>query len=313
MDFKNFMRVALDLPEKEDTIEYFNLKGRVSGNVLTNAQRKMPTPGYSYEADVTKLWEEFKKLKANCGYELSFNTVMLRILAEGLKVAPRLNAHISYNHVSSCGKLILKKHIDVAMPVFLESGETFPVKVRHIEDKSLKEISNQVADLMKRLETTDLDRVLFDMISQCTIGFMLKGKWISTISQTVTGYVGKYKVASLKGLFKHAPRDGSSLLIEELNEGSVCLTNLGPLNRELNGMVTYGPLLYPQVFLMAIGNAQEKNFAFKNEDGVVDIETKKMMPITLMFDHRIGGFGDVLPFVERINEIFANPEVIHEW
>lgn len=312
MSFKEFMRVALDLPEPEDRIEYFNLKGRVSGNVLTNAV-SMPTPGYSYEADVTKLWEEFKKLKAECGYELSFNTVMLRIMAEGLKAAPRLNAHISYNKMSSCGKLIVKKHIDVAVPIFLENGETFPVKVRHIEDKSLKEISEQVSDIMKRLETTDLDRVLFDMIAQRTIGFMLKGKFLSTISQTVTGYVGNYKVASVKGLFKHAPKDDRTLRINELNEGTVCLTNLGPLNSELNGMVTFGPLLYPQVFLMAIGSAQKKNFAFKNEDGVVDVETKRMMPITLMFDHRIGGFGDVLPFVNKINEIFANPEIIREW
>ena len=42
MDFKEYMRGALTAPEKGDTVEYFNLKARVSGNVLTNAQLEMP-------------------------------------------------------------------------------------------------------------------------------------------------------------------------------------------------------------------------------------------------------------------------------
>ena len=144
MDFKEYMRGALTAPEKDDTVEYFNLKARVSGNVLTNAQREMPTPSYICESDITKFWEEYKKLKADCGYRLSFNALMMRVLVEGLKAAPRLNSHIEYKHTASCGRLIVKKHIDVAMPVFFESGETFPVKVRGIETMSLKEIALEI-------------------------------------------------------------------------------------------------------------------------------------------------------------------------
>ena len=137
MSFKYYMQRALAAPEEGDRIEYFNLKARVSGNVLVNAQRTIPTPTYIYEADITKFYNEYKKLKEECGYQLSFNTLMMRLLVEGLKVAPRLNAHLEYNHTASCGRLIIKKHIDVAMPIFMDGGITFPVKVRGIEDKSL--------------------------------------------------------------------------------------------------------------------------------------------------------------------------------
>ncbi len=313
MDFKKFINGALNRPEPEDKIERFNLKGRVSGYILTKSQQNIPSPGYNYEADITKLWAVFEELKDNCGYHLSFNTLMMRILVEGLKAAPRLNAHVNFNTTSSCGTLIIKKHIDVAMPIITENGETFPIKVRHTEDKTLKELSEQIDELLEKLQNTDVDRVLFDVITQRTVGLLLSGAFIPTVAQTFTGYVGKHKVAKISGLFKHAPRDGSSLLMNDLNEGTVCLTNWGMLYDGLNGNVTYTPLLYPQVFLMAMGNVRERDYAFRNEKGEVDIATKKLLPITLMFDHRIGGFNDVMPFIKKLDEVFENPEIIKEW
>lgn len=313
MDFKSFINGALGRPEKGDTVNYFGLRQRVTGYILTKAQKNIPTCGYNYEADLTKFWEEFQNLKATCGYHLSFNTVMMKVLSEGLKAAPKLNAHIKYNSTSSCGTLVMKKHIDVAMPVVLENGETFPLKVRETENKSLKELAEQIDDLMDRLKKTDIDKVFFEVIAQRTVGLLLTGEFVSTVAQTVTGYVGKHKVAKLKDHFYRNPRDGSILLMEELNEGSVCLTNWGPLYEGLNGNVTYTPLLYPQTFLMAMGSIRDTDYAFKNEDGVVDIGTKKLLPITLMFDHRIGAFNDVMPFIKKLDEIFQNPEIMREW
>jgi pyruvate/2-oxoglutarate dehydrogenase complex dihydrolipoamide acyltransferase (E2) component len=37
------------------------------------------------------------------------------------------------------------------------------------------------------------------------------------------------------------------------------------------------------------------------------------MPLTIAFDHRAFDLGDVKPFMEKLNEIFLNPEVIKEW
>lgn len=313
MSLKKFLDTALCRPEEGDKVEYFNLKARVSGNVLTNATG-IPAGGYNYEADVTKFWDEFKAMKKEADYPLSFNTLMLRVLAEGLKAAPRLNSHLEYNSKNTCGRLIVKKHIDVAVPVFMESGETFPVKLRNLEEKNLKEIYEEMDRLLTVLKTTDVDRVLFDVIAQRIVGFVLKGKIGTAISMAVSGYVGKGKVAKLSGLFKHADRDPEkSLQPYELNEGTVCLTNLGSISAGLPGNVTYAPLLYPQSFIMAIGAVQDKEYVFKNDKGEIEIGTKKMLPVNIMFDHRIGGFGDVVPFLKTINNIFENPEIIRNW
>ena len=313
MDLKKFIAGALELPEDGDRVEYFKLKQRVSGNVLTNAQRDTVGAGYFYEADITKFWEEFKALQKEVDYKLSFNTVMMRVLVEGLKAAPRLNAHMKYNHTSSSGKLIVKKHIDIAMPYIFETGETFPIKILHAEEKTLKELQLSVNDVIERAEKSDINRVLFDLISQRMVGFVLKGKFVSTAAQIASGFIGKGKVTKVQDMLKKSNQDGTEILMEELNEGTVCFTNWGSVHRELEGNIGYTPLLYPQVFLMGFGAARDRNYAYKNEKGVVDIETKKMLPINLVFDHRIGAFNDTMPFVRRLEEIFANPEIIREW
>ncbi len=313
MDFKKFIKGALEIPDKEDKIEYFNVKARVSSNVLVNSQKNIPAASYHYEADITKFWEEFKKLRSEADYHLTFNTLMLKVLAECLKENPRLNAHLKYNHFASTGKLIIKKHIDVAMPLTLDNGETFPMKVREIENKSLKEIAEQVDHLFELLKNTDLEEVVFDMIAQRVVGYTLKGKLAQTAAQMFTGYFTKYKVATFKGLLHRPPDDDEHLYVRDFTEGTVCMSNWSLLGKDFQGNVGFSPLLYPQVFLMAVGNIRDVDYAFRNDKGEVDIATKKLLPVFLVFDHRLGGFNDLAPFVKKLNEIFENPEIIREW
>ena len=314
MEKRSFLDKALARPEKEDKIEYFNLKGRVSANVLVSSQENIPSPAYVYNVDITKLWDEFQALKKSCDYRLTFNTLMMRVMIEGLKSAPRLNAHLQYKKKSSCGRLIIKKHMNIAMPVVLETGETFPVNILEAENKSLRELAEQIDDVVYRFKTTpNVNQVLSEIVRTRMVGFVLKGKIVSSITQAVTGYVGKYKVVKLKNLINPEPTTPDWITPEEINEGTVCFTNWGALDKNLKGDVTYAPILHPQVFLMAMGNIKNEEYVYKNEQGVIDLGTKKVLPLTLVFDHRLGGFADILPFIQRIDEIFENPEIIKNW
>ncbi len=313
MDFKKLLNGAMKRPLEGDKVERFGLKERVSGYILTKAQQNSPAAGYNYEADVTELWRVYEEVKNSSDYPLSFNTVMMKVLTEGLLAAPRLNSHIQFSTTSSCGTLVQKKHIDIAMPILLESGKTFPIKLMEAEGKSLRELTEQLAEILSRTSEEKINKVLGDVVTARTIGLLLSGDVIPTIAQTLTGLVGKHKVATLSDMLNPAPRDGQHILQEELDEGSVCMTNWGLLYDGLSGNVTYTPLLFPQVFLFAMGMVRDREYAFKNEEGVVDIGVKKVLPITLMFDHRIGGFNDVMPFIKRLDEIFTNPDIIREW
>ncbi len=320
MNLKEYMQTSVIRPQEGDTVEYMSLRSRMLGNVVVNSQRNIPGVACSYEADVTGLMEEYKKLKATCGYDLTFNTVMLKVLVECLKAAPRLNAHFLYNHRSTSGKLIIKKHIDVAVAICLENGETFQVKVLNLEDKDLKETSFLAEEAKRKLRTTDLKDMMFEVSRQRVIGFISQGKILTALSQFGAACFGKGKIINLSESLKSdflkltgKKKFTEGLEIEELNEGSVCFTNWGPLYDNLNVNITYIPPLYPQVFMFGMGRVRDVKDITEDENGNLKLGTKKVLPLSLIFDHKIGGAADLMPFIKKLDEISQNPEVIHTW
>ncbi len=320
MSFSEYLKKASLAPENGDKIEYMTIRDRLTSHVLVNSQRDIPGTACSYEMDITKLWEEFSRLKVSCGYKLTFNTLMLKILVEGLKAAPRLNAHFEYNHRKTSGRLIIKKHIDVALAVCLPSGETFQVKAKHLEEKNLEETAFEAEEIKRKLENTNIKRVMFKVGGQRMLGLAARGKLISTFSQFVSAYFGKGKIAKFSKLFKKKyrtvntsgkPYDG--LKIDDFTEGTVCYTNWGTLYDKLDVNITYIPPLYPQVFLFATGRVTEKEYVTKDENGNLILKTKKVLPVTLVFDHKIGGANDIIPFIKKLDEITENPGIIHTW
>ncbi|MBQ1243036.1 MAG: 2-oxo acid dehydrogenase subunit E2 [Clostridia bacterium] len=319
MSFKEYIKKASLAPEEGDIIEYLSIRDRLTSNVLVNSQRNIPGTACSREADVTKLWEAFQKLKKECDYPLTFNSLMIKVLVEGLKAAPRLNAHFEYNHRATSGRLIIKKHIDVAMAVCLDSGETFQIKLHHLEDKSLKEIALQSEDVKLRIGETRLKSVMFNVARQRMMGLAAKGQLISTFSQFRSAYFGKAKIAKFSNLFKKKSYKNSGnktrngLKVDDFTEGTVCYTNWGTLYDKLDVDITYIPPLYPQVFLFGTGRVHDKCCVFEEADGTFRMGKKKVLPMAMIFDHKIGGAADLMPFIKKVDEILENPEIIFEW
>ncbi len=312
---KQYLRLAFNSPVEGDETEYFNLKKRCAGYIFTKTQNDMVGASCFYEVDVTDLWNEYQAYKSEADFHLTFNVVMMKALIEGLKVSPRLNAHLYFNKISTTGKLIKKKHIDISMPVKLKNGETFTIKVRETENKSLRSLQAQVDFLLKATENSDIDRLLLNNLSYRMTGFALKGKLLTSFIQLFTGFFGKNKVTNVSDLFKKRKLPKKATLVpQDVNEGTVCFTNWGMLNSKFTpANVGYTPLLYPQVFLYGIGTISDREYAFRNEKGEVDIGVKKIMPVHFTFDHRIGALDDVMPLIRKIEDVFEHPEIIREW
>ncbi|MBO5935885.1 MAG: 2-oxo acid dehydrogenase subunit E2 [Clostridia bacterium] len=319
MSFKEYINRAKLAPEEGDIIEIMDVRSRVFSNALVNAQREIPSVCCTYNADITAFWQEYEKLKKSCGYSLPFNTLMIKLLVEGLKIAPRLNAHIEYDHHSTSGRLIIKKHINVTVPFCTEDGTTIQVKAQHLEDKNLAEISAQLEELKYRLSKTGTDHAYFDVAAQRMAGYVAKRKVSTTFAQFISAYFGKNKISKFSKLFRKKKHSGGQkkkyegLRADDFTEGTVCFTNWGTLYDRLDVNVTYITPMYPSVFLLAAGRVKDETYAFKDDDGKVDIGTKKVLPLTLIFDHKIGGATDIMPFIRKMDEVFENPEIIHSW
>ena len=311
MGLKTFLDKALDRPRNGDRVEYFGeVKKKCNGYVLSSATTQ-PAASYHYDLDVTKMWEEYQTLKAECEYSLSFNTIIVKSMIEGLKIAPRLNAHIDFKPFSISGRLIVKEHMNIAMPVLLDSGETFPVNILSAEEKNLKELQEEISDIVTRMKTTDINRTYTDLTLNRGIAMMLSSQMPRAIAMTIKGAFGKSKMGKISELFGRGHKEENALTIDHIREGTVCYSNYGSL--KLDGFSGHAPLLYPQVFMMGVGTIRDEEFVFKNSKGEIDLGTRKLLPVTLTFDHRIGALNDVVPFMKKLEEIFKNPEIIREW
>ena len=152
------------------------------------------------------------------------------------------------------------------------------------------------------------------------LGLASRGKIISTLSQFHSAYFGKGKIAKFSKLFKKKyrtvntsdkPYDG--LRVDDFTEGTVCYTNWGTLYDNLDVNITFIPPMYPQVFLFATGRVKDAEYVVKDEKGQLDLRTKKVLPVTLVFDHKIGGAHDIIPFIKKLDEISENPGIIRTW
>ena len=54
-------------------------------------------------------------------------------------------------------------------------------------------------------------------------------------------------------------------------------------------------------------------FAVTDENGNDKIEIRLILPITIAIDHRALDYGDVVPFMRKLDEIFDNPSIIQSW
>ena len=63
----------------------------------------------------------------------------------------------------------------------------------------------------------------------------------------------------------------------------------------------------PQVCAFALGAVQDKPVVVTDKFGNKTIEARQILPITVVFDHRALDFGDVIPFLKKMDSIFAHP------
>ena len=146
--------------KKTNTI-HFGIQRKIVSNMTTESWETIPHVTYMYEPDVTKLMHEYKKLNLdrNRDSKITLNTVIMKIITEGLKAAPVMNSHIEFNRKLVRGRVDTFEDINISMPMILPSGEMMTVNLRGFESKNLDEMTDAVNDVARRAENTTLMRL----------------------------------------------------------------------------------------------------------------------------------------------------------
>ena len=183
--------------------EYFGIARKIVANMTSESWETIPHAVMNYEADVTELLKEYKKINEGCtdkSKKITINTIMLKILCEGLKAAPKMNTHLFFNRKLVRGTLKYFDHIDVSMPMILPSGEMMTVNMHDMGNKSLSEMTEAINDTARRARNSNMDDVMFEVSLDNTFKGLKQGKILQTFRRLYGSKMpGKHKVHTLTG------------------------------------------------------------------------------------------------------------------
>jgi pyruvate dehydrogenase E2 component (dihydrolipoamide acetyltransferase) len=290
----------------------FDIRQKIT-STTTSSGWLAPHVSYIYEADATELMVEFDKLIHNntTNDAITLNIILMRIIIEGIKAAPCVNAHISYNKWLSSGSIKIIDRIDINMPVLLPDKRMITVKLQDCGNKSIAEIAFCLNELMNKLKHTNIDIALLNVGWEDTINKLKHGNIFHPIGRILGLWFGKNKLKRINNnerkIYNNVPKE-FRLCNDDLNIGTITISNLGSAIRGTNGFPALIDLISPQIMAIGIGTVQEKPIIIDTQ-----IIPRKIIPFCIVFDHRALDFGDVAPLIKEMDSVFRNPNIIHTW
>lgn len=296
----------------------FGIQRKIVANMTTESWETIPHAVYNYEPDVTAFMQEYKKLNLDRkdAPKITVNTLMLKVITEGLKAAPIMNSHIEYKRRLVRGTIKVFEDINISMPMALPSGEMMTVNLHNFESKNLDEMAEYIADVSKRLEKTDMNEAMYEVSLDNTFKALKRGKVLQTVFRLIGSKTGKHRVKTLSGKAKKKYREipeTHRLTKSDIEQGTVTFSNTGSIYRGQTGTVGLLEIIPPQICAFAIGAMYDKPVVVTDENGKKSIEIRQVLPFCIAFDHRALDFGDIVPFIKRLDDIFENPKQIHSW
>ncbi len=299
--------------------ERFGIARKIVSNMTAESWETIPHAVVSYEADVTEFLKEYKKLNEGCtdkSKKISINTVVMKIICHGLLKAPKMNCHLKFERKLVRGKLLYHDRVNVSMPAMLPDGRMMTVNLRHMENKSLIKMTEVINDTMRRMQNTNMDEAMFEVSLDNTLQGLKKGKVKQAVLRLIGSKTGKHKVRTLKGEEKkryYSIPEEDRLTKKDIEQGTVTISNLGSIHRKQKGMCFLLEIIPPQVTAIAVNAIQKKPTVVTDENGNDTIEVRQILPFTIAFDHKALDYGDIIPFMDYLDEVFENPAVIHSW
>ena len=295
-------------------IEPLSIQRKIVAYSTTKSWREIPHVAFNYEPDITDLYNLYKEEIKPLG--LSLNVIILKLIIEGLKEAKSMNGEIVYNSFTSKGKVLTKDEISVSMPMIFPSGEMMTVCLHKVNDMSMTDLRNYIIDLRRRSNSTNTNEVMYDVAKNELIKRVKKGQIISQGTRIILNQFGSNKPKHFRGKQK---RDYESipatdrLLKEDLEPGTVTVSNVGSLYPSLRGDMSLLEILPGQVCAIGLNAAQDKPHVITNENGEKEIAIRKTIGFCIVFDHRAIDFNDIIPFVQKLDAILEDPRQILQW
>lgn len=301
-----------DLQEPSKRSYYFDIQRRVVANKTLEGWRSAPHACILVELDVTNLLyfvHELKQSQEFTDTRVTINTVLLKVIAEGLKRSPEMNAHVEYNRGTAVGRVTLHDAINVAIPFRMADGRMMSPVLEDIGSKSLREVCEAMDALRRRVGNTDLDILLYEAGLHDTLRRLARGQfWV--LRRLFANLVGKSRLPHIpwKARRKYAAIPESDRITPaNLTSATVLVTNVGSVVSGMNITVEMLELIPPQTAAIALGPIARKPWAVYGDDGEETVALRDILPLTLCIDHRVMDLEHIRGFLDRVWELCQAP------
>ncbi len=281
--------------------EYFDISRKIIANMTLEGWKTIPHVCIVYEAQADMLTEVLRDYNnSRAGAErISFNSVILRVLVEGIKACPAMNGHIRYRAWLVSGRVTRLAHIDISFPIAYGEGKMTTVTLPRMEERSVREIQEMVTAFRKRIENTYMDRVLYRTGLEDTFSQLKGGKIAKAAGRLLGAKLGPGRVR----IDRRKSAGGEDRLVPaDIRQGSITVSNMGSLYRGWKGSCAILEIIPPQLCALAIG-AVQKRAVVDEEDRIRAAAT---VPITIAFDHRALDTGDIVPFMQTLDRLLQD-------
>ena len=273
---------------------------------------RAPHVAYIHEADITGLVSWLSKINNNAvSSKITLNTLLVYLIVNGIKSCPAVNAHIHYNKLLVSGYVASIDRIDVNMPVILPDGKMMVIKLQDLGNKKLREIQDYIENMMRKIKNTDMNVVFMKTALYETFQLLKRGDIIHPLLRLIGLRLGKGRIKKISKAdtkkYMSTP-ENERINIYDINYGTVTISNIGAALKNTNGFPALIDIIAPQVFAVGIGAIYDDSIISKNDDQKLEVSICKKIRFCLVFDHRALDFGDIIPFIKRIDAIGKNPE-----
>ena len=249
--------------------------------------------------------------------KITLNTILLYIIAQGIKAAPYINSLLEYSNLTRNGCLKICKNINICIPMMIKAEDnncqtgptTIGVVVPKLEEKTIDDIALYTQDLQRCLQKTNVEELMFQVAAEET-AYDFRHGHLGLLPRILSSFFGKGKVKLLKGKAKkayYALPETERLVASDVSDASIWFTNIGPIYPKMRGRLTMAIMMPPTVLCFGVGVIQRQPGVYRDANGEEQIGIRSILPFLFIVDYRAFDGIDIFPFIQRIDEIFDHP------
>jgi pyruvate/2-oxoglutarate dehydrogenase complex dihydrolipoamide acyltransferase (E2) component len=294
----------------------FNLQRKVAAHKTVESWHNIPHAGITIDLDVTEILQFIKRTSnmfESLGVRVTFNAIILKVITEGLKQAPQLNAYVEYSKSSGNGTMYHCEDINVAVPSLLPDGRMITPVIPQLQNKNLKEICIEMEKMETRVKNTDIELLLFEAVWNDTIERLKKVQIYTVLRRFLGNFIGRNRIRmpSKAELTKyHKIPEDQRVTPKELLSATVLFSNIGATFRGFPCNIAMIEVIPPQSAVFGIASIRRTPWVIKNDQGEEEIVIRDVAPLTIMADHRGNDFGPAIGMLKKIMELCAQPDKI---